>query len=77
MFLLPPQQPWYSLVTREQKCGPLRQNSKGFSFVNRGINTQTSAQVLGRFDKHVVPLHPNIVIVQVGINDLKTIPAIS
>jgi hypothetical protein len=47
---------------------------KGFSFVNRGINTQTSAQVLGRFDKHVVPLHPNIVIVQVGINDLKTIP---
>jgi len=47
---------------------------KGFSFVNRGINTQTSAQVLGRLDKHVVPLHPNIVIVQVGINDLKTIP---
>ncbi len=47
---------------------------KGFSFVNRGINNQTSGQVLGRFDKHVVPLHPNIIIVQVGINDLKTIP---
>jgi lysophospholipase L1-like esterase len=46
---------------------------KGFSFVNRGINTQTSAQVLGRFDKHVVPLRPNIIVVQVGINDLKTI----
>jgi lysophospholipase L1-like esterase len=47
---------------------------KSFSFVNRGINNQTSAQVLERFDKHVVPLHPNIIIVQVGINDLKTIP---
>jgi lysophospholipase L1-like esterase len=49
-------------------------NLKGFSFVNRGINTQTSAQVLGRFDRHIVPLQPNIIIVQVGINDLKTIP---
>lgn len=49
-------------------------NLKGFYFVNRGIDTQTSAQVLGRFDEHVLRLHPNIVIVQVGINDLKTIP---
>jgi lysophospholipase L1-like esterase len=47
---------------------------KGFSFVNRGINNQTSAQVLGRFDRHVVPLRPNIIILQVGINDLKAIP---
>jgi lysophospholipase L1-like esterase len=49
-------------------------NLKGFSFVNRGISNQTSGQILGRFDKHIVPLHPNIIIVQVGINDLKTIP---
>ncbi|HAJ61650.1 MAG TPA: lysophospholipase [Cyanobacteria bacterium UBA8543] len=49
-------------------------NLKGFSFINRGINTQTSAQVLGRFDEHIVPLHPNIIVVQVGINDLKAIP---
>jgi lysophospholipase L1-like esterase len=47
---------------------------EGFSFVNRGIDTQTSAQVLGRFDRHVAPLQPDIIIVQVGINDLKTIP---
>lgn len=53
---------------------PTPVNLKGFSFANRGINTQTSAQVLGRFDNHVVPLHPDIIIVQVGINDLKTIP---
>jgi lysophospholipase L1-like esterase len=49
-------------------------NLKDFSFVNRGISTQTSAQVLGRFDEHILPLHPDIIIVQVGINDLKTIP---
>jgi lysophospholipase L1-like esterase len=53
---------------------PVPAKLKGFSFVNRGINNQSSAQVLGRFDKHVVPLHPKIIIVQVGINDLKTIP---
>ena len=47
---------------------------KGFSFVNRGISNQTSGQILGRYDQHIVPLRPNIIIVQVGINDLKTIP---
>lgn len=46
----------------------------GFSFVNRGIGAQTSAQVAGRFARHVAPLTPDIVIVQVCINDLKTIP---
>jgi lysophospholipase L1-like esterase len=47
---------------------------EGFEFVNRGIEAQTSAQVLDRFDDHVRTLKPNILIVQVGINDLKTIP---
>jgi lysophospholipase L1-like esterase len=47
---------------------------KDFEFVNRGVEAQTSAQVLARFDAHVKPLRPNILIVQVGINDLKTIP---
>lgn len=49
-------------------------NLKGFSFVNRGIGSQTSAQVLGRFNEHILSLDPDIIIVQVGINDLKTIP---
>jgi lysophospholipase L1-like esterase len=53
---------------------PVPAKLKGFSFVNRGISNQTSAQVLGRFDRHVVSLRPNIILVQVGINDLKTIP---
>jgi len=53
---------------------PIPPKLKGFSFINRGINTQTSIQVLERFEQHVLPLHPKIIIVQVGINDLKTIP---
>ena len=46
----------------------------GFRFVNRGIGAQTSEQVLARFDDQIAPLLPDVVIVQVGINDLKTIP---
>jgi lysophospholipase L1-like esterase len=53
---------------------PFPDQLKGFSFVNRGIPYQTTAQVLGRFDEHIAPLRPHIVVVQVGINDLKTIP---
>jgi len=45
-----------------------------FEFVNRGIGAQTSVQVLGRFDGHIQPLKPDIIVIQVGINDLKTIP---
>lgn len=46
----------------------------GFEFVNRGIGAQTSTQVLQRFDYHVKPLRPQIIVIQVCINDLKTIP---
>ena len=46
----------------------------GFRFVNRGIGAQTSEQVLARFDAHIAPLKPDVVVVQVGINELKTIP---
>ena len=45
-----------------------------FEFVNRGIGAQTSAQAFQRFDYQLRPLHPQVVLVQVGINDLKTIP---
>jgi lysophospholipase L1-like esterase len=45
-----------------------------FEFINRGIGSQTSEQVVLRFDHHVAPLRPQILVVQVGINDLKTIP---
>ncbi len=47
---------------------------EGVEFVNRGISGQTTAQVLSRFDLHAAPLAPDLAILQVGINDLKTIP---
>ena len=46
----------------------------GYRIVNRGIGAQTTAQVLGRFDAHIAAERPSVVIVQVGINDLKAIP---
>lgn len=46
----------------------------GYEFINRGINSQTSVQTIDRFKDHLRPLQPDVVVVQVGINDLKTIP---
>lgn len=43
-------------------------------FINRGISGQTTVQVLGRFQQHVADLEPDMVLIQAGINDLKTIP---
>ncbi|NEQ41144.1 MAG: SGNH/GDSL hydrolase family protein [Okeania sp. SIO3I5] len=45
-----------------------------FNFINRGISGQTTGQVLGRLNRHLQPLSPDIVIVQVGVNDLSRIP---
>jgi lysophospholipase L1-like esterase len=42
-------------------------------FINRGISSQTSIQTLQRFSAHVRPLKPHVVVIQVGVNDLKTI----
>jgi len=44
-----------------------------FHFVNRGIAAETSVQALHRFDDHVKPLRPDVVVIQVGINDLNSI----
>jgi lysophospholipase L1-like esterase len=49
-------------------------NLSNFTFVNRGIGAQTTAQVLGRFAQDVAPLRPGIAVIQVGINDLKALP---
>ena len=46
----------------------------GYTFINRGIGNQTSTQALLRFEEHVQSLKPDIVIVQICINDVKTIP---
>jgi lysophospholipase L1-like esterase len=44
-----------------------------YEFINRGISSQTSVQTIERFSAHVSSLKPNIIIIQVGVNDLKTI----
>ena len=46
----------------------------GYEFINRGIGNQTTAQINLRFKQHVAELKPDIVLIQMGINDLKTIP---
>jgi lysophospholipase L1-like esterase len=53
---------------------PMPDQIKNVTFVNRGIGNQTTAQIVGRFQAHVAPLQPQIIVIQAGINDLKTIP---
>ncbi|KKD36430.1 GDSL-type esterase/lipase family protein [Limnoraphis robusta] len=52
----------------------LSPDMEGYEFINRGIGSQTSIQTLQRFEQHIKPLEPDIVLIQVGVNDLKTIP---
>ena len=47
---------------------------EGYRFYNRGIGSQTSVQLTARFQAHVSPLQPDVIIMQMCINDLKTIP---
>lgn len=42
--------------------------------MNFGIGGQTTEQILGRFDQYLAALKPRIVLVEAGVNDLKTIP---
>lgn len=42
----------------------------GYRFINRGVNGESSAQALGRLPHHIAPLQPDVVILQVGVNDL-------
>lgn len=44
-----------------------------YEFVNRGISAQTSVQSIQRFSPHVSSLKPNVIVIQIGVNDLKTI----
>jgi lysophospholipase L1-like esterase len=48
-------------------------DSSRFRFLNRGIGGQTTEQVRGRVEAQVVPLKPQVMILQAGINDLKAI----
>jgi lysophospholipase L1-like esterase len=45
----------------------------GYTVVNRGIGYQTTAQIALRIDADVATLHPAVVVLEAGVNDLKTI----
>jgi lysophospholipase L1-like esterase len=47
----------------------------GYTVVDRGIGRQTTAQILLRFDADVLSLHPAVLVLEAGVNDLKTIAA--
>lgn len=53
--------------------GWISPNISGYEFINRGIHGQTSVQTIQRLASHLGSLQPNVVIIQVGVNDLKTI----
>ncbi len=43
---------------------------EGKAYINRGISGQTSPQMLLRFRQDVVDLHPAVVVINAGINDI-------
>ncbi|MCA0456626.1 MAG: GDSL-type esterase/lipase family protein [Chloroflexi bacterium] len=49
------------------------ENVTGYEFINRGIGGQTTAQILGRLPYHLAPLEPDVVLLQLGVNDLRTV----
>ena len=53
---------------------PAPDKDNSITYLNRGIAAQTTAQAWLRFQYHVPPLKPQVMILQIGINDLKTIP---
>ena len=45
-----------------------------YEFMNRAIGNQTSVQINARFEQHVAPHKPQIILFQMCVNDLKMIP---
>ena len=45
-----------------------------YAVENRGVGYQTTAQIALRIDADVAPLHPAVVVLEAGVNDLKRLP---
>jgi lysophospholipase L1-like esterase len=45
----------------------------GYTVANRGIGWQTTAQILARVENDVIAMHPDVVVLEAGVNDLKVI----
>jgi len=48
----------------------LESSFPGKTYINRGISGQTSSQILVRFRQDVIDLHPKVVVILAGTNDL-------
>jgi len=48
----------------------LQQSFPGKPYINRGISGQTTSQILLRFREDVIDLHPKVVLILAGTNDL-------
>ncbi len=46
----------------------------GWRVINRGLGGQTSEAVRARLAAHVLPLEPDVIVLQAGVNDLRMIP---
>lgn len=53
------------------RAWPAPSELSDFKFVNLGISLETSDQTKRRLNTHIPPLCPEIVVIQVGVNDLK------
>ncbi|EDY82905.1 GDSL-like lipase/acylhydrolase domain protein [Verrucomicrobiia bacterium DG1235] len=64
------------IIFGESRCGMWRskhpKNWGDIEIVNRGIGGETTPQILRRLESDVLSLDPDIVILQMGDNDLKT-----
>ncbi|MGK7944964.1 MAG: SGNH/GDSL hydrolase family protein [Microcystaceae cyanobacterium] len=47
---------------------------EGFEFINRGISGETSGQSYLRFRDHINNLKPDLIVMQLGVNDLRMKP---
>ena len=62
-----------SITSRWQSLTATKQLS-GLQIINRGIPSDSTAHMLSRFNHDVVQLHPQVVVILGGINDIERIP---
>ena len=62
-----------SITPRWQSLAPAKQLS-GLQIVNRGIPSDSTSHMLSRFNHDVVRLHPRVVVILGGINDIERNP---
>lgn len=59
----------FGFGVKKEECWVSRLNTAGRTFVNKGINGDTTSGMLARFDRDVLSHSPNYVLITGGIND--------